>query len=137
LLFGDVLLHFAVPMNTKEILRIWNNRTTECSECGNAHYIANLNSLEEKFKKKLKPMKCHLPIHPKDLKQGCRGYIGSYEEENHTVDVYDFDINSRTYVIDLFKRSKKEKEDSEEKLIEEEIEAQFIYDDIDFEEQEY
>lgn len=106
-------------MNTKEILRIWNNRTTCCSECHKAHYIANLNSLEEKIKKKLKPLKCHLPIHFRDLRKGCRGYIGSYEKEGYTVDVYDFDINSRTYVIDLFKRSKEEKEeDSLEEMVE-------------------
>lgn len=95
-------------MNIKKICKIWTERTTQCSECGNAHYIVQYDSLSKENRKKLKPMKCHLPIHPSN-KHG-KGYMGSYEENNHTVDVYDYPINSKTYVIDLFK-SQKEEED--------------------------
>jgi len=79
-------------------------------------------------------MKCHLPIHPSN-KHG-KGYMGSYEEENHTVDVYDYPINSRTYVIEL-RKSQKKSENLANNLIEEETEQQFIYQDMDSEEEEF
>ena len=117
-------------MKIKEICKIWTDRTTCCSVCHRPHYIANYKTLPENIKKKLKPFSCALPIHPKDLKHGCRGYCGSYVKEGYTIDVFDFDVNSRTYVIDLFKRSKKEKEeDSLEEIIEESWEAIFQYED--------
>jgi len=121
-------------MNIKKICSIWVERTSHCSECHKAHYILNYGSLSKENRKKLKPMKCHLPIHPSN-KHG-KGYMGSYEEENHTVDVYDYPINSRTYVIEL-RKSQKKSENLANNLIEEETEQQFIYQDMDSEEEEF
>ena len=120
-------------MNIKKICSIWTERTSHCSECHKAHYIVQYGSLNENLRKKLKPMKCHLPIHPSS-KHG-KGYMGSYEEENHTVDVYDYPINSKTYIIELRKSQKKEENLSS--LIDEEMEQQFVYDDLNFEESKY
>ena len=96
-------------MSFKDILKLWTDRTTRCSHCGRPHCIANYSLLPQKLRKKLKPMKCHLPVHPRDLKQGCRAYIGSYVlkegDKEYTVDVYDYDINTMTYYLTLGKRA--------------------------------
>jgi len=135
-------------MTWKEIIRVWTDRTTKCSICGRPHYIANLSLIPEEAKKSLKPMECHLPIHPRNLKEGCRGYIGSYiikeGEVAYTCDVYDFPISMKQAYLEISIGARREKKVEEEKenlaetmkAYEDDFEGSYIYyDDEDMEDE--
>lgn len=107
-------------MSWKKIMKIWTDRATKCSICGRPHYIAHISKIPEDKRKKLEFMKCYLPVHPKDLARGVKGYLGSYIEKEgdkeYTVDVYDYPISMKKAYIEISMKAKEEKQPEKEEI---------------------
>ena len=126
-------------MNEKE-MNTYLQKFKKCKFCGRSHKIVEEDTLTEKLRKrKLPSVRCHLRH---------SFYVGSYEKNGIIYDVFNardhlkklgiISEEETVYIITVGNKGEEFKEETEEeKLIDEEIEAQFIFDDLDFEEQEY
>jgi len=124
----------------EQAMKIYLQKFKKCPFCGRSHKIIEEDTLTEKLRKrKLSSVRCH-------IRHGF--YRGSYIKNNIVHDVFNcheylvkkgiISAKEEVYIITIGGQNEKFEplENSIDEL-DEEIEQQFIYDDLDFEETEY
>ena len=93
-----------------------SQKLKKCPQCGRPHRIIHEIYVPKEFREKYQQMSCHLRFHP-DY------YLGSYEKDEFTWDVYSYPIRWRRVFIEL---GEKLKEPIEKESLEEEY-LKFVY----------
>jgi hypothetical protein len=84
-----------------------SQKLKKCPQCGRPHRIIHETYVPKEFREKYQQMSCHLRFHP-DY------YLGSYEKDGFTWDVYCYPIRWRRVFIELGEKLKEEpKEDKD------------------------
>ena len=79
----------------------------KCPQCGKPHRIIHEINVPKEFRDKYQQYPCHLGFHP-DY------YLGSYEKDGFTYDVYSYPIRWKRIFIELGEKLKEEpKEDKD------------------------
>lgn len=85
-----------------------SQKLKKCPQCGRPHKIAHINRIPSDTK--LAQYPCHLRFHPDH-------YIGSFEDQGFTIDVYSYPIRWKRIYVEL---GEKLKEPSKKKTLAEE-----------------
>jgi recombinational DNA repair protein (RecF pathway) len=83
----------------EKIVREISEKSKKCSQCGRPHRIIHEIYVPKEFREKYQQMSCHLRFHP-DY------YLGSYEKDGFTWDVYSYPLRWKRIFMELGEKLK-------------------------------